>query len=322
MTDMQNITVVGAGVIGGGWVARLMAHGHKVVVTDPAPNAEDNLKSIIDNAWPALEKVGLSAGASKDNFIFERDLITAVKNADFIQEAIPENLQLKQSVFKIIDANTPASTIIASSTSGFLPSKMQQGLKHPQRLSVGHPFNPVYLLPLVEICGSEKTSADTKARQKQFYESISMSTITLKKEIDGFIADRLMEALWRENLHLINDNIADTSECDDAIRMAAGLRWAIMGTNQTYHLAGGDAGMHHFMAQFGPALKFPWTSLQAPELTDALINKVADGTEKQADGKTVKELEQIRDNCLIEIMAVLKKYNFGAGKVYPGKPAK
>ena len=321
MTDIKNITVVGTGVIGGGWVARFLAHGYKVIATDPAPQAEQKLRAIIDNAWSALERVGLADGASKDNLTFEADLATAVKNADFVQEAVPEVMEIKKSVFKIIDENTRPETIIASSTSGLLPSEMQVDLTHPERLTVGHPFNPVYLLPLVEICGGTLTSDSIKSRQKLFYESINMAVIMVKKEIDGFVADRLLEAIWRENLHLINDDVADTADCDDAIRMAAGLRWAIMGTNQTYHLAGGDAGMHHFMKQFGPALKLPWTKLEAPELTDELINKVADGTERQADGKTVKELEQLRDNCLIEIMAVLKKYNFGAGKFYPGKPA-
>lgn len=322
MSDIKNITVVGTGVIGGGWVARFLAHGYKVIATDPAPNAEEKLRAIIDNAWPALEKVGISTGASKDNLTFEADLVTAVKDADFVQEAVPEVIEIKKKVFATIDANTKADTIIASSTSGLLPTEMQGHLSHPERLTVGHPFNPVYLLPLVEICGGNQTSDDIKQRQKAFYESINMAVIMVKKEIDGFVADRLLEAIWRENLHLINDDVADTADCDDAIRMAAGLRWAIMGTNQTYHLAGGDAGMHHFMKQFGPALKLPWTKLEAPELTDELINKVADGTQRQAEGKTVKELEQLRDNCLIEIMAVLKKYNFGAGKFYPGEPAK
>ncbi len=178
-----------------------------------------------------------------------------------------------------------------------------------------HPFNPVYVLPLVEVCGGEKTSKDTIKHATEFYETIGMKPLHVRNEIDGFIADRLLEAVWREILHLINDNIATTKEIDDAIIYGAGLRWAFMGTNMTYYLAGGKNGMRHFMSQFGPALKLPWCHMEAPELTDDIIDKMVEGTAEQGAGKDLREWESLRDNCLVSIMEALSQYDQSAGKV-------
>jgi carnitine 3-dehydrogenase len=188
-------------------------------------------------------------------------------------------------------------------------------MTHPDRFTVGHPFNPVYLLPLVEVCSGERTSDDTKECAAAFYRSIGMRPLMLRKEIDGFIADRLMEALWREALHLVNDDVATTEEIDDAVRFGCGLRWAFMGTFLVYRIAGGEQGMRHFMAQFGPALKLPWTKLDAPELTDALLEKIVAQSDAQAAGRSIRELERLRDDCLVSVMQGLQAHDWGAGQV-------
>jgi len=306
--NIRNVAIVGTGVIGAGWTARALAHGLDVVAYDPSPTAEASLRAAVAHAWPALERTGLSAGASQSRLTFVSSVEAAVAKADFIQENAPEREELKQNLLAQIDAAAPAHAIIASSTSGLLPTSLQSLCKNPQRIVVGHPFNPVYLLPLVEIVGGERTSAETIERTKAFYQSISMRPLHIKREIAGFVADRLMEALWREALWLVNDGIATTEEIDAAVVYGCGLRWSLMGTFLTFHLAGGDAGMRHMLHQFGPALKLPWTKLVAPELTEDLIEKVVEGCEHQAAGRPVKELEKRRDDFLIDLLGLVKKY--------------
>jgi carnitine 3-dehydrogenase len=204
--------------------------------------------------------------------------------------------------------------IIGSSTSGLLPTRLQSDMAHPERFVVGHPFNPVYLLPLVEICGGDQTSEATKLRADAIYTAIGMRPLQVRKEIDGFIADRLLEAVWREALWLVNDGIATTGEIDDAIRYGAGLRWSFMGTFLIYRMAGGEAGMRHFLSQFGPALKLPWTKLEAPELTDELADLIAAQSDDQAAGVSIRDLEKRRDDCLISVLSALRRSDYGAGE--------
>ena len=306
--SVRTFAIIGTGVIGAGWAARALAHGLDVVAWDPSPTAEASLRAAIAHAWPVLEKTGLAPGASQARLTFAASVEAAVTNADFIQENAPEREELKRGLLAQIDAAAPAHAIIASSTSGLLPTSLQGLCAHPERIVVGHPFNPVYLLPLVEIVGGAKTSSDTIERAKAFYQSISMRPLHVKREIEGFVADRLMEALWREALWLVNDGIATTEEIDAAVVYGCGLRWSLMGTFLTFHLAWGDAGMRHMLHQFGPALKLPWTKLVAPELTEDLIEKVVEGCEHQAAGRSVKALEKRRDDLLIDLLALTKKY--------------
>jgi carnitine 3-dehydrogenase len=313
--DIHTVGIIGTGVIGAGWAARFLAHGLKVVATDPGPNAEALLRAKIDNAWIALEKQGLMPRASKDNLRFVATVEEACKDADFIQESAPEREDLKIKLHTQMDAVTRPDVIIASSSSGLLPSRIQSQCQHPERIVIGHPFNPVYLLPLVEVVGGEKTSNQSIEQAMAFYKWVGMHPLKVRKEIEGYLADRLLEALWREILHLVNDGIATTGELDDAIIYGAGLRWAFMGTNLTYHLAGGEMGMRHMLAQFGPALKLPWTKLVAPELTEQLIDRMVEGTQAQANGRSIQELERLRDNCLMAIMNALKQYNYASGRV-------
>ncbi len=316
MRDISTIGIAGTGVIGAGWAARFLANGLDVVAWDPAPDAEENLRAAVANAWPALSKLGLFPGADQKRLKFTSSLEEMAGEVDFIQESAPENLELKIDLHRHLDHAATEDVIIASSTSGLLPSDFQSQCKKPERIIVGHPFNPVYLLPLVEIVGGQKSGEAELETATEFYTRMGMKPLRLKKEVEGFLSDRLQEALWRENLHIINDGYATTGDMDDAIRYGPGLRWAMMGTNYAFYLAGGDQGMRHFLKQFGPALKLPWTKLEAPELTDELIDRMVEGTEEQAEGKSVKELEQLRDNCLIAIMQALRSFDVGAGKVY------
>ena len=306
VTDIKTFAALGSGVIGSGWVARALANGLDVVAWDPAPGAEAQLRARIAKCWAALEQQGLKPGASPSRLRFVATLEECVAEADFIQESAPETLNLKIDLHTRVSAAARPNVLIGSSTSGLLPSEFYAKATHPERCVVGHPFNPVYLLPLVEVVGGDKTSPDAIQAAMGFYQSLGMKPLHVRKEIPGFIADRLLEAMWRESLHLVNDGIATTGEIDDAIRYGAGLRWSFMGSFLIYTLAGGDAGMRHFMAQFGPALKLPWTKLEAPELTDGLIDEVVDGTAVQLGRHSIADLERYRDDCLLAVQAAVR----------------
>ncbi|MGV8843954.1 MAG: L-carnitine dehydrogenase [Pseudomonas sp.] len=306
ITQINTFAALGSGVIGSGWVARALANGLDVVAWDPAPGAEAALRMRIDNAWPALEKQGLKPGATPDRLRFVATLEECVADADFIQESAPERLDLKLELHAKISAAAKPNALISSSTSGLLPSDFYANASHPERCVVGHPFNPVYLLPLVEVVGGSKTAPEAVQAAISVYESLGMRALHVRKEVPGFIADRLLEALWREALHLVNDGVASTGEIDDAIRFGAGLRWSFMGTFMTYTLAGGDAGMRHFMKQFGPTLQLPWTYLKAPQLSEKLIDDVVAGTRAQLGTHSIAELERYRDDCLLAVQEAVR----------------
>ena len=306
VTDIKTFAALGSGVIGSGWVARALANGLDVVAWDPAPGAEAALRARIAKCWGALEQQGLKPGASQSRLRCVPTIEQCVANADFIQESAPETLSLKIDLHARVSAVARPDVLIGSSTSGLLPSEFYANAKNPERCVVGHPFNPVYLLPLVEVVGGAKTSPDAIAAAIGVYKSLGMKPLHVRKEVPGFIADRLLEAMWRESLHLVNDGIATTGEIDDAIRYGAGIRWSFMGSFLIYTLAGGDAGMRHFMAQFGPALKLPWTKLEAPELTDGLIDSVVDDTAVQLGKHSIADLERYRDDCLMAVQAAVR----------------
>ena len=305
VTEIKTFAALGSGVIGSGWVARALAHGLDVVAWDPAPNAEAQLRARIAKCWSALERQGLKPGASPSRLRFVSTVEECVASADFIQESAPETLNLKIDLHAKVSAAARPDVLICSSTSGLLPSEFYARAQHPERCVVGHPFNPVYLLPLVEVVGGAKTAPEAIAAAITVYKALSMKPLHVRKEVPGFIADRLLEAMWRESLHLVNDGVATTGEIDDAIRYGAGMRWSFMGSFLIYTLAGGDAGMRHFMAQFGPALKLPWTKLEAPELTDGLIDAVVDGTKVQLGKHSIADLERYRDDCLMAVQAAI-----------------
>ena len=315
MKNSSRVGLVGGGVIGAGWAARFLLNGHDVAIFDPDPEIARKLETVIGNARRAQAQLFPGLAPPEGRLTLETSIEQAVAGADFVQESLPEREDLKQSVLAVIDRASRPEVVIASSTSGLLPTRLQSSMAHPDRFVVGHPFNPVYLLPLVEVCGGEKTSEATKQAAVEFYASIGMRPLRVRKEIDGFIADRLLEALWREALWLVKDGVATTEEIDDAIRFGAGLRWSFMGTFLIYRMAGGEAGMRHFLAQFGPALKLPWTKLQAPELTDELIDLVSQQSEDQAAGVSIRDLEVRRDDCLVAVLSALRANDFAAGAV-------
>jgi carnitine 3-dehydrogenase len=316
MTGIRTIGLLGGGVIGAGWAARAVLNGLDAVICDTDPEAERKTAEAIENARRAYSTLTLAPLPKPGTWRVVRRIEEAAEGADFVQESLPEREDLKIALLAQAERALRPDVIIGSSTSGLLPTRLQSGLAHPERFVVGHPFNPVYLMPLVEVCGGEKTSAETKDRAESFYTSLGMRPLHVRKEIDGFIADRLMEALWREALWLINDDVATAEEIDDAMRFGPGLRWAFMGTFLIYRIAGGEPGMRHFMAQFGPALKWPWTKLMdVPELDDALLDKIVAQSDAQANDVSIRALEQLRDSCLVSIMQALKTNDYAAGGV-------
>jgi carnitine 3-dehydrogenase len=316
MESIKTVGLLGGGVIGAGWAARAALNGHDVVICDLDPEAERKIGEVMQNARRAYSKMTMAPLPQTGTIRVVRTIEEAAAPADFIQESLPEQEELKIKLLAKADKVARPEVVIGSSTSGLLPTRLQSGMAHPERFVVGHPFNPVYLMPLVEVCGGEKTSEATKDRAAAFYRGIGMQPLRLRKEIDGFIADRLMEALWREALWLVHDDVATAAEIDDAVRFGPGLRWAFMGTFLIYRIAGGEPGMRHFMAQFGPALKWPWTKLMdVPELDDALLDKIVAQSDDQAGKATIRELERLRDDCLVSVLQALRSQEFAGGEV-------
>lgn len=312
MNGAKKAAIIGGGVIGGGWVARFLMAGFDVDVFDPDPDAERKITEIIQNARRSLPALYDHVLPAEGSLTFCNSIKSAVETADWIQESVPERLGLKHHIFQQIQAACPSDAIIGSSTSGYKPSALREGAARPEQIIVAHPFNPVYLIPLVEVVG--QSSITQKAYD--LLTAIGMKPLVIGQEIDGHIADRLLEAVWREGLWLIKDDVATTQEIDDAIRFGFGLRWAQMGLFETYRIAGGEAGMAHFIQQFGPALQWPWTKLMdVPELTDELIEKIARQSDAQSGGFSIRELEQIRDDNLVAMMRALKTRNWGAGQL-------
>ncbi|WP_031468098.1 3-hydroxyacyl-CoA dehydrogenase NAD-binding domain-containing protein [Sciscionella sediminilitoris] len=295
----RTIACIGAGVIGGGWAAHFLAKGFDVLAWDPGEGSEERLRLLVQRAWPALTELGLAEGASQDRLRFTATLAEAVEGADFVQESGPEELELKRQLLADIDAATPEGIVIGSSTSGYGMTEMQTKAANPGRLVVGHPFNPPYLIPLVEVVGGEKSERWAVDWASEFYRQVGKSVITMDRELPGFIANRLQEALWREALHMVANGEATVEQIDTAITEGPGLRWPVQGPCLTFHLAGGDGGMAHMLDHFGPSLKSPWTRLDAPELTTELRDRMVDGCLEEADGRSIAELIAERDRAVI-----------------------
>lgn len=311
----MRIAAIGGGVIGGGWIARFILSGHDVAVYDPHPEAQRIVGEVLANAARAWERLFLAPLPQPGRVTWAASIAEAVTGADYVQESVPERLDLKHRILAEIEAAAPADAVIGSSTSGFKPSELRQGARHPDRVIVAHPFNPVYLLPVVELVGGGETSD----RATDLLRSVGMMPVAIEAEIDAHIGDRLLEAVWREALWLVKDGIATTQQIDDIIRFGFGLRWAQMGLFETYRIAGGEAGMRHFLAQFGPALKWPWTKLMdVPDLDDALVDRIAAQSDAQSGAHSIRELERIRDDNLIGILQALKANRWGAGEIVRG----
>jgi carnitine 3-dehydrogenase len=316
MDAIRTVGLLGGGVIGAGWAARAVLNGMDAVICDTDPEAERKVAEVVENARRALSMLTLAPLPAPGTWRVVRRIAEAVAAADFVQESLPEREDLKIALLAEAEGAMRPDVIIGSSTSGLLPSRLQAGLRHPERFVVGHPFNPVYLMPLVEVCGGARTSAATTEAAAAFYRRLGMRPLLLRREIDGFVADRLMEALWREALWLIHDDVATAAEIDDAVRFGPGLRWAFMGTFLIYRIAGGEPGMRHFLAQFGPSLKWPWTKLMdVPELDAALLDKIVAQSDAQAGDASIRALERLRDSCLVGILQALKANDTAGGAV-------
>ncbi|WP_166851146.1 3-hydroxyacyl-CoA dehydrogenase NAD-binding domain-containing protein [Isoptericola sp. BMS4] len=296
------VTCVGAGVIGGGWAAYFLAQGYRVRAWDPAPDAEAKLRHLIDAAWPALTELGLADGASRENLTVCATLAEAVDGTDFVQESAPEDLALKRKLLADIDAAAADHVVISSSTSGYPMTDMATASATPVRLVVGHPFNPPYLIPLVEVVGGELTDPEVVQWTADFFRAAGKSVIHMEREVPGFIANRLQEALWREALHMVEAGEATVEQIDLSITDGPGLRWPFQGPMLTFHLAGGQGGMAHMLDHFGPSLLSPWTRLEAPELTPELRDAVVAGTDDEAGERSVDDLVAERDRRVVELL--------------------
>lgn len=309
MTSIDTVACIGAGVIGGGWAAYFLSRGLRVRIWDPSPDAAEKLERLINNAWPALEQLGLAAGAEPSAWSVHSDLSEALDGAGFVQESAPEILAMKQQLLADIAAAAADDVVIASSTSGYGMTEMTESVPASAggRLVVGHPFNPPYLIPLVEVVGGEKTDPACVDWAAAWYELIGKSVIRMNREVPGFIANRLQEALWREALHMIENNEATVEQIDRSITDGPGLRWPLQGPMLTFHLAGGEGGMAHMLDHFGPSLKSPWTRLEAPELTSSLRDRVVAGSDEQAAGRANDELVRARDASIIAVRQAVEK---------------
>ena len=305
--QIKTVAVIGTGVIGASWSALFLAKGLRVIATDPAPNAEANLRTFIREAWPSLEQLGLAPGASQSNLTFNADMKAAVVDADFVQENGPERIDFKEKLYGQLDELLSPDVIIASSSSGLPVSEIQKGCKaHPERCVLGHPFNPPHIIPLVEIVGGDKTSEETIQRAMAFYRELGKRPVRINKEVPGHVANRLAAALYREVIYLVSEGVISVADIDDAVSWGPGLRWAVMGPNLLYKLGGGSGGMKHFFEQFSAPMTAIWSILGNPEITPELVQNVISGVDLEAGSHTSEELSAQRDKVLLGLLALRK----------------
>src|SRR5258706_9153381 len=301
---IRRIAIVGTGVIGASWAAQYLARGLDVVATDPAPNAEAKLRKYVDDAWGVLTAIGLTPDASRDRLSFSADMKPALAQADLVQENGPERPDFKVKLFADMDDATPPDSLIASSSSGITPSVMQSKCRFPERVLVGHPFNPPHIIPLVEVVGGTKTSPEALAQAMQFYASIGKKPIQLRKEMPGHVANRLQLALYREVLYLIDQDVLSVADADDAVSWGPGLRWGVMGPNLQFHLAGGAGGIKHFLEGVFEGLTPVFKSLGDPAITPELKAKIARGVLKEAGPRSVGQLGEQENEGLIGLLGL------------------
>ncbi len=312
-TQIQKVAIVGTGLIGASWAAQYLARGFDVIATDPAPNAEANLRKSVDEAWELLTIIGLASGASRERLTFTADMKEAVSKADFVQENVPERFVLKAKVFAQMDEVAPPDSILASSASGITMDIIQSGCKHPERCVIGHPFNPPHVIPLVEVVGGAKTSEAVIERAMAFYASIGKKPIRLRKALPGHVGNRLQAALYREVLYLIQQGVLSVEDADMAVCYGPGLRWGVLGPSLQWHLGGGPGGIHHFVEHFMDGFVGQMRKLEMPDVTPALMRTIIDGVLKEANGQSVEQLAQAQNKVVLELLALRAK----AGRTLP-----
>jgi 3-hydroxyacyl-CoA dehydrogenase len=306
-TPIRRVACIGAGTIGASWAAYFLSRGLEVVVSDPAPGAPDLLRRMIEQAWPALQRLGAAADADPTSWRFEPDPVAAVEGAGFVQESAPERYDVKKALLPKLDAALPPEVVIASSSSGLLISRLSQGCEHPERCVIGHPFNPPHLVPLVEVVGGTTASRASIDAAMDFYRAIGKYPIEIRKEVPGHLANRLQAALWREAVHLVAEGVASVADVDAAISEGPGLRWALMGPHATFHLAGGDGGMTHFLHHLLPAMQSWWDDLGTPAVTPSLQATLVEGVRAEVGGRSVADLAARRDAFLISLLELRRR---------------
>ena len=316
---IHRIAIVGTGVIGASWAAQYLARGFDVVATDPAPNAEANLRKYVDEAWKDLTTIGLSKGASRDRLTFTTNIKEALSKADLVQENGPERPDFKMKLFADMDDATPVDSLIASSSSGITPSVMQTKCQHPERVVVGHPFNPPHIIPLVEVVGGTRTSPEAIKQAMAFYTSIGKKAIHVRKELPGHVANRLQAALYREMLYLIEQGVLSVEETDAAVCYGPGLRWGVMGQSLQWHVGGGAGGINHFMEHLMDPLTGMMKALGNPQITPQLKQTIIDGVTREAANRSVDELAQEENKLIVGYLALRAKA--GNGEVAAAKAA-
>jgi carnitine 3-dehydrogenase len=304
---VYRVAVVGTGLIGARWAAYFLAHGLRVVASDPAPGAEPALRDVVARCWPALERLGLSPGAAPERLTFTASLEEAVREADFVQENVPDDPDLKATLIAAVDAASPRQAVIASSTSGILPTVLQSRCAHPERVLAGHPSNPAHILPLVEVVAGERTSSEAVARALAFYRAIGKRPLHVRREAPGLVMNRLQEAVWREMFHLVNDDIATCAELDAAVTDGCGMRWALFGPAFVYLLQGGPGGMAWALEQFDPARIPDWSHNRYPQITPELRCRLDEQTREQAEGRSLEEWEALRDEFLVRVVELKRE---------------
>jgi 3-hydroxyacyl-CoA dehydrogenase len=299
---IRRIAIVGTGVIGASWATHYLARGYDVVATDPAPNAEENLRKYVDQAWEQARNLALTPGASRDRLSFTANMQEALANADFVQENAPERPEFKIKLFAEMDAAAPADSIIASSSSGITPSVMQSNCKHPERVLVGHPFNPPHIVPLVEVVGGTKTSSEAIQWAIEFYVSIGKKPILLNKELPGHVANRLQAALYREVMYLIQQGVLSVADADDAVSYGPGLRWGVMGPSLQFHLAGGTGGIKHFIDHLMDPMAALIKTLGTPDITPEFKKTIVDGVLQEAGDYSLDQLAEDENELLVGLI--------------------
>jgi 3-hydroxyacyl-CoA dehydrogenase len=303
--EVERVAVLGAGTIGASWTAQFLARGLSVAVYDPAPDHAARVHEFVDAAWPTLERLGLSPGADRTRVSFHDDPADAVEGVALVQENGPENLEVKRALFERIEAALAPETVVASSTSGFMPSELQAGRRGPERYVVGHPFNPPHLIPLVEVVGGRATDPAVVNWTVQFYAALGKRPITIRREMPGHVANRMQVALYREAIHLVLEDVASIEDVDAAIAYGPGLRWALMGPHMAHHLAGGGGGLRHLLEHIGPGIERWWNDLGHPDLTPAAIDRLVAAFDR-AETRPVAELEAERDHLLLALLETLQ----------------
>lgn len=307
MTEFAHTSVIGAGVIGASWTALFLASGRSVAVYDPSSSAENNVRSFVESAWPVLEKLGLTANGKPDNISFHNNVANAVTDASFIQESVPEQLDIKHATYAEMEPAMANNTVIASSASGLTLSEMQTGFSDPSKLVLGHPFNPPHLIPLVEVMGNDKTADGVVEKAEAFYKAVGKVTIRVNREVPGHVANRLQAAVWREAIHLVTTGVASVEDVDKAMWAGPGLRWAVMGPTQLFHLGAGEGGLAEFCSRYTESFNRWWDDLGQLHLDPDTAKQLVDGILEATDGVPAKELSEKRDEMLAAIQLATQK---------------